>query len=313
MSSFHGAGKRRSYFEGWYLKQQNETETVALIPAYHVDGNGAPSASLQVVGGGSACWLPFPAEQFRADRGRFLVRLGDCVFSHRGCRLSVRSKDCALEGVLSFGPFTPPPGDVMGPLRFAPVLQCRHSVFSLYHRVNGALMLNGREIRFRNGSGYLEGDRGTSFPARYVWTQCSRGGDSVMLSAADVPFAGRSFVGCIGVLLVDGKVHRVATYLGAKVLEAGGGGILVRQGNLMLRVSLLESRPLSLRAPESGGMTRVVRESAVCRVRYQCTVGEKVWFDFTDDLASFESSRAGGAETAGAEKQAPPLDTRADL
>ncbi len=303
MRSFHGAGKRRSYFEGWYLKQQNETGTVAFIPAFHVDEAGRVSASLQVVGDGSAFWLPFPEQEFHANRGEFLVRLGNSVFSRRGCRLDVHARGCELEGALSFGPFTPPRYDIMGPFCFVPFLQCRHSVFSLYHRVNGTLTLNGKSMTFRNGSGYLEGDRGSSFPKRYVWTQCSRGGNSVMLSVADVPFGGRSFTGCIGSLFVDGKEHRVATYLGAGVEEIGDGGVLLKQGSLTLRVTLLQYRPLALRAPAGGSMTRTIRESAACRVRYRCTVGDRVWFDFTDDRASFESDW----NVAGASGTKPPV------
>ena len=39
----------QAYFEGLYFKQQNEKESVALIPAVHVDGRGRRSASLQIV------------------------------------------------------------------------------------------------------------------------------------------------------------------------------------------------------------------------------------------------------------------------
>lgn len=290
MRSFHGEGKRRSYFEGWYLKQQNGTDTVALIPAFHVDETGLASASLQIISGAGAFWLPFPAQEFSANRKEFLVRLGDCVFSRYGCKLDVHTEHCVLEGALRFGPFSPPARDIMGPFRFAPFLQCRHSVFSLYHRVSGELTLNGQSIRFRNGSGYFEGDRGTSFPSRYVWTHCCRGGNCVMLSVAEIPFAGRSFTGCIGSLFVDGKEHRIATYRGVRLLEIGNRGILLRQGNLTLQVSLLESRPLTLHAPAGGSMTRLIRESASCRVRYRCTVADSVWFDFVGEQASFESN-----------------------
>lgn len=45
-----GSFKRpRGYFKGWYFKQQNDTDTVALIPAFHTDDCGNSSASLQVI------------------------------------------------------------------------------------------------------------------------------------------------------------------------------------------------------------------------------------------------------------------------
>jgi len=40
MNNFHGETKRRSYFEGWYLKHQNAERTVAVIPAFHLDKKG---------------------------------------------------------------------------------------------------------------------------------------------------------------------------------------------------------------------------------------------------------------------------------
>lgn len=45
---FYGSS-RLPYFEGWYLKQQNGRDTVALIPAIHIDRRGGCSASLQVI------------------------------------------------------------------------------------------------------------------------------------------------------------------------------------------------------------------------------------------------------------------------
>ena len=39
---FYGSS-RLPYFEGWYLKQQNGRDTVALIPAIHIDRRGGCS------------------------------------------------------------------------------------------------------------------------------------------------------------------------------------------------------------------------------------------------------------------------------
>ena len=58
---YHGAGRAGPYFEGWYLKQQNQRDTLAFIPAWHVDRKGRAQASLQVIAN-QDCWsLDYPA------------------------------------------------------------------------------------------------------------------------------------------------------------------------------------------------------------------------------------------------------------
>ncbi|NLF29171.1 MAG: hypothetical protein GX592_14860 [Clostridiales bacterium] len=288
MRYFSGAWKRRRYFEGWYFKQQAEAETVALIPALHVDGQGRASASLQVVAGTFAQSVPFDAKTFSAERNALRIRLGDSVFSDRGCVLNVDAPGCAVRGNLSFGPLTPPNGDIMGPFRFVPGMECRHSVFSLRHRVDGEIAINGRRIAFENASGYIEGDRGASFPRRYLWTQCSWGGNSLMLSVAEIPYLGMRFTGLTGFVFFEGREHRVATYLNAKLPMIADGAAVVRQGPLALSVELLEGGGHELLAPEGGGMTRIIRENICCRARYRCRIGGKPLFEFESDRASFE-------------------------
>ena len=47
---------------------------------------------------------------------------------------------------------------------FIPFMECRHSVWSMRHLVNGELSVNGKRYSFQNALGYWEGDRGSSFP-----------------------------------------------------------------------------------------------------------------------------------------------------
>ncbi len=55
MKYFHGANRRSTYFEGWYLKHQTKDgNALALIPAVQIDNNGRLSASLQVIANGGA-------------------------------------------------------------------------------------------------------------------------------------------------------------------------------------------------------------------------------------------------------------------
>ena len=291
-SSFHGERRRRAYFEGWYLKQQNGTDTVAFIPAFHVDAHGQRSASLQIVTDTDVYNIPFPIQAFSAAHDRFLVWLGDCVFSSRGCKLSYKGAQLSVTGVLRYGALVPPAYDIMGPFRFVPFMQCRHSVYSFSHRVDGALNINGRQIEFYGGTGYMEGDRGTSFPRAYLWTQCNWEGNCVMLSVADIPFYGGGFTGCIGSIWFVGREYRLATYRGVKLLHISETAALVRQGGLTLLVKQQgkghAAHPLC--APQNGSMLRTVHESPSCTVRYRCTLYGRVLFDFVSEQASFETS-----------------------
>jgi hypothetical protein len=290
MNSLFGKTKRR-YFEGWYFKQQGDQSSLAFIPAFHVNDAKEASASLQVVTDAQAYTIDFPAHDFNIDRKKARIRLGKCVFSPEGCTLHAASKTCSVSGSLRFGPLSPPGYDIMGPFSLIPFMECRHSVFSLFHRVNGLVRLNGTFFCFKGGSGYIEGDRGTSFPERYVWTQCSFGGNSIMLSVAEIPFGVFSFTGCIGFIFLNGKEYRIATYCGAKLLHVSDDTVLLRQGRLVLKVKMLQAnnaRPL--RAPHQGSMSRTIHESVSCPVQYTCLMDGRILFDFINERASFENN-----------------------
>ncbi|MCI8361079.1 MAG: hypothetical protein HFE86_07065 [Clostridiales bacterium] len=278
----------RGYFEGWYLKQQAETGTVALIPAVHRRAGGETAASLQVITEEGSWNLP--VDRFAYDRSGRRFQLEDSVVTPRGCQLHLTGKGVSVEGQLWFSGLTPPRYDIMGPFCLTPFMQCRHSVFSMAHRVNGRLRVNDTTYRFRQAPGYMEGDRGSSFPSRYLWTQCSWKGGCVMLSAADIPFLGGHFTGCIGVVYAGGTEKRFATYLGAKVEAADAVSVRVRQGDAVLTVRLLKEHPHPLFAPVEGGMGRTIHESVSCRTLYDLQEGGRRLLHFVSDRASFESA-----------------------
>ena len=97
------------------------------------------------------------------------------------------------EGMIRFGRMSPIRYDIMGPFRYIPFMECRHSVFSMQHTVNGRLRINGVDYIFQDGTGYIEGDRGYSFPKHYAWTQYGFNGGSLMLSVAEIPLGPASF------------------------------------------------------------------------------------------------------------------------
>lgn len=290
MSKFHGKQKRRSYFEGWYMKQQCGADTIAFIPAFHISDKGQPSASLQIITDTEAFHIDFKAQELWANKKKLFIQLADCIFSEQGCRLNISTPDLHITGILNYGPLLPPAYDIMGPFRFLPFMECRHSIFSLSHRVDGEVTINGKTAVFQNASGYIEGDRGVSFPKRYIWTQCNWNNNCIMLSVADLYFCGRNFNGCIGAVYFNKKEYRIATYLGVKFEYISNKSVALHQGELTLTIELLKSSDQILRAPISGNMTRSIHESAACRVRYVCTLKNSTLFDIVNDYASYEGN-----------------------
>lgn len=290
---FHWTKKRKPYFEGWYLKHQNEGRTIAFIPAFHVSKTGEQSASLQVVTDEGAWYIPFAKKQMEIQQERFMVRLGENIFSEKGVHIHIRAKGLVMEGTIKYGPFHSILRDIMGPFRYVPLLECSHGIISMSHTLTGELVINGERIRLTGGSGYIETDWGSSFPGDYLWTQCNFGGcrkAGIMISAADIPLAGRTFKGCICCVHYQGQEYRMATYKGAVIKKYKKDEIWIQQGKMGIKAEKLGECAFGLKAPVEGDMTRTIYESPSCRVRYQFYLnGEKV-FDMISSEASFEKS-----------------------
>lgn len=274
------------YFYGYYYKCQSKEQTLALIAATHGSGENR-TCSLQVITESGAWVAEFPKEQY-FQKGS-LIRLGKNRFSRRGISVDVATADLTIKGKLTFGPITPLKYDIMGPFALVPFMECRHMVGSMEHLVNGTLTVNGVDYAFENAKGYWEGDTGRSFPKEYLWTQSFLpGGGSLMLSVADIPFPGFRFTGVIGIVLWQGKEYRIATYLGARATEIRDGGAIIKQGNVTLKVRLIEAAGKALRAPVGGSMVRTIHESATCKAGYEFWIGEKQLFRTVTDQATFE-------------------------
>lgn len=280
MAYFHGTYKRKGYFEGWYLRNQNDTEVISLIPAFHIDERGKKSASIQVIMNTDSYFISYPIDDFAVSSRKLGIRIGNNKFTEEGIMLNINTDEIKVKGILKYTKFTWPRYDIMGPFKYMPFMQCRHSVFSLSHKITGKLMVNGREMYFNQGLGYVEGDRGIEFPKDYLWTQCSWHDNAIMMSVADIPIGKMTFKGCIGIVYYGGKEYRFATYLGVKIIKYSNDKLWVRQNRYDLQVSLIDENPHKLLAPVKGNMIRTVCESIDCRIRYRFMIDRKVIFDF---------------------------------
>lgn len=275
------------YFYGWYFKCQAAAQTLAVIPAFH-ESNGKKSCSIQLITDEQAWNIPYLCQDLHINRKQFCMMLGQNIFSKKGMKLNLCADGLTACGAVRFGAFTPLRYDIMGPFCSLPGMECRHSVYSMMHTVNGSICVNGNTHTFTDGIGYTEGDRGTSFPKEYAWTHSFFEDGSLMLSVADIPLGNFHFTGIIGVIYWYGKEYRLATYLGAKVIKNKEQELIVKQGAYTLTAALLDKNAHTLAAPDGGAMTRTIRENPACCASYCFRRNEQVLFSFTTEKASFE-------------------------
>lgn len=283
-----------NYFCGWYFKCQSgahcsDVQTLAVIPAVHKSG-GRKACSVQIITDEASYNIRFPYKSYYENKKKFHIIIGKNHFNRKGFCLNLNTPDLSVSGSVRFGRLSPIRYDIMGPFRYVPFMECRHSVRSMKHAVNGRLCINGKIYRFQNAVGYIEGDRGYSFPKNYAWTQCFFEKGSLMLSVADIPlgFGLLHFTGIICVIHWQGREYRLATYLGARVIKIQNGTILIRQGRLALSVRFIERKERPLLAPADGAMNRTIRESASCRAAYCLKQNGQTLFSFVTPRASFE-------------------------
>lgn len=270
------------YFEGWYFKHQKGPEFLAVIAGRADDG-----AFIQAVTKEASYRVRYPVTAYR--KGSFLQIAGS-RFSSDGVSLCVRRKDLELTGRIRYGEPSPIKGDIMGPFRFLP-MQCRHEVVSMSHSLTGKVRLNGREIDFTGGKGYIEGDSGRSFPESYTWVQCNNFTEncSVMAAAARIPFMRSHFWGCIGAVLLNGAEYRVATYCGAKIIRRDERQLIITQKDLSLRFIFPSRRSgCELDAPDNGAMKRSIRECPCAPVYFELRQGNRILFRELSRSACYE-------------------------
>ena len=224
---YHGFDKKPPFFEGWYFKlvSADERSKVAIIPGV-ILGQDA-HAFLQVLDGvdGTSSYLKFPLTDFRADASHFAIEIGENRFDERHLSLSLDNPQIRLAGEIHLGPLNPWPvtwlsPGIMGWYAWVPRMECYHGVLSFSHSLQGTLTLNGKEMDFSGGRGYIEKDWGQSFPAAWVWLQSNHfaGWNAcITASVAVIPWIDRSFRGFIAGLWLDGILHRFATYDGSRI------------------------------------------------------------------------------------------------
>jgi hypothetical protein len=228
--AFHGHGRSKRYFEGWYVKVVSADQKTrwAVIPGVFLglDG-GVNEAFIQLLDGstGRSWYHKFDTSEFSASANEFDVTLGKNHFSSKGVTLDLPELRGSIhfESPLDPWPVKPLSPGIMGWFGAVPFMECFHGIVSFGHDLAGELTVEGKKVSFAGGRGYIEKDWGRAFPSGYVWLHSNHIDSdpeaSLIGSVAIIPWIGRPFRGYIVGLKHSGKLHRWTTYNGAKEIE----------------------------------------------------------------------------------------------
>ena len=230
--AFHGAGVRRGFFEGWYVKlvTADRAQRWAVIPGVFRglagDDGERDEAFVQVLDGltGRSWYHRFPVEEFRASDRGFDVEVGGNRFTPMGVTLDLPQ----LRGRVDYTtPLTPWPvtlrePGIMGWYGMVPFMECFHGIVSFGHGL--VRLARGRRRRHlvrrrarlhREGLGQgvprrlrLDGEQ----PHRCSPSRRGEADASLIASVAIIPWLTGSFRGSIIGFRHSGRLHKWTTY-----------------------------------------------------------------------------------------------------
>ena len=185
----------------------------------------------------------------------------------------------------------------MGPFSWAPFMECYHGIGSLDHALAGSISFDGARVTMDGGRGYIEKDWGRSFPRAWIWAQSNsfaEAGTCFLFSLARIPWMGRTFPGFFTLLREGGRIHRLATYTGARVASARLAGreldLVVEDRRLRLVLHVDRSREGVLLAPVDGAMDRRIGESIDARLSVRLEDrGGRVLYEGAGEAAGLEA------------------------
>jgi hypothetical protein len=303
---YHGWGKHKKYFEGWYYKMINRDNNaaIAVIPGIGMDSTGRQQAFVQVLDGinQKSEYHKFEASAFKPASGNFELHIGANYFSQETISLDLPD----LKGRLEFEHQVAWPKKwyspgIMGPFTFVPLMECYHGILSMDHSIKGVLTFHGRDIDFSGGAGYMEKDWGHSFPSAYIWMQSnhfSQPGISLKSSVAKIPWLGSSFTGFIAGLYIHGKLISFTTYNSGKLLQSfadkNSVSLIYENSTYRLEINAERQKATSLASPVSGFMDGRINESMTDRIHF------KLFDKHTKELLHQDSGDYAAVEVAGA-------------
>lgn len=200
----------------------------------------------------------------------------------------IDQEDISMKGTITLGELHPLKKKVMGPFTYLP-MECRHEIYSMYHELKGNLLINGKEVSFDNGVGYIEGDSGTNFPKRYVWYNSVAKDVSATFALASIPLFGFiHFTGILCFIKAKEKEYYLCTYNGAKLRKIGEEEIVISKGKYSFTLSVNNKGGHLLKAPIKGNMDRYIKENLNTLTTFKLAKKDETILQVEDPLSSLE-------------------------
>lgn len=264
--AIHLAEDKIPYFEGWYSKIVTKELSLAVIFGVSITET-KKYAFIQTNDTLTGSYYEeFPWNQLSLQEHPFSVSMGDNMLSMQSMSLHLSN---GMQCSVDFSAMTPIHRSsyqptIMGPFAYLKNMECIHAVISLQHDVTGTLRLKDHSYII-DGLGYMEKDRGTSFPLNYTWFQSNHANKKMtafFFSLAHIPMQKLHFQGCICILMVEGVQYRFATYLGAHIRYVKDKEIyVITQLPYKVYIKMVPNQTYGLLAPKNGNMDTMIYES----------------------------------------------------
>lgn len=281
---YHGLGKKRNFFEGWYFKivDKNNLYKFAFIPGISFGNNEHEHHSfIQIINGfdNKYKYLKFNESNFKYNNKDFKIGIKSNIFSLDFMTLNLKYKNNVIKGNLQFKNIIPwkdsllNPGS-MGFYNYLSFMECYSQVCALNGDIIGKLYVNGEIIDFTGGKVYIEKNWGKSFPTSWVWIQSNNFKDptvSVTCSLATIPFPVKDFRGFLIGVTINNEFYKFTTINKSKLtLKSIGQDIelSVTNKNLKLTLSTYTNRDnfVLCMGPKNGNMIPLVKETLSSKV-----------------------------------------------
>jgi len=302
---YHGWGKTKRYFEGWYYKVVNKSEdrAFAFIPGISMDENGNQQAFIQILDGKklTAAYHTFHAQEFQTIADRFEVRLANNIFTSENIQLDLPG----IKGALNFVNQVAWPNKwyspgIMGPYSFVPFMECYHGILSMDHAIDGQLTIHDEIIDFTGGKGYMEKDWGHSFPSAYIWMQTNHFSQphvSLKASVAKIPWLKSSFVGFIAGLWLDHELIEFTSYNASQLKKSFVAThkveLILENSKYRLEIKANRHETTELASPILGFMDGRIHESMTSEINVL------LFNKKTQKIVFQDTGRNAGLEVAG--------------